>query len=77
MAWINTPLPPVTFPSSTSTPKQPVSTTTIKVDDDTNMDEGDAMASSPAQGGGPGGDGAEEQHVGSYDYDVAGEDEWN
>lgn len=75
MAWINTPLPPVTL-QTTSTPKQPVSATTIKVDDDTHMDEGDAMASSPAVGGGEV-VGGEEQHVGNYDYDVAGEDEWN
>ncbi|KAE8450530.1 hypothetical protein EG329_006261 [Mollisiaceae sp. DMI_Dod_QoI] len=64
MAWIQTPLPPVSL-----TPKPAVKT---KVEEDTNMDEGDAMASSPAQGGG---EPAEEQH--NYDYDVAGEDEWN
>ncbi|CZR62353.1 uncharacterized protein PAC_12250 [Phialocephala subalpina] len=82
MAWIQTPLPPVTLQTtSTPTPKQSISATTIKVDEDTNMDEGDAMASSPANGGGEGGvvAGGEEQHIGggNYDYDVAGEDEWN
>ncbi|KUJ10326.1 RNA-binding domain-containing protein [Mollisia scopiformis] len=66
MSWIQTPLPPVNL-----TPKP--SSTAIKVDDDTAMDEGDAMASSPVQAGG---EVVEEQHS-SYDYDVAGEDEWN
>lgn len=65
MSWIQTPLPPVNL--------APKPMSTIKIEEDTNMDEGDAMASSPTHGGG---EAVEEQHQ-NYDYDVAGEDEWN
>lgn len=63
MSWIQTPLPPVVSKSSH---------TTIKVDDDTAMDEGDAMAghSAPVEAD------VVDDHQ-NYDYDVAGEDEWN
>lgn len=67
MSWIQTPLPPVNL-----TPRP--SPHVIKVEDDTAMDEGDAMAthSTSAEGGE-----TVEEHLQNYDYDVAGEDEWN
>lgn len=66
MSWIQTPLPPVNL-----TPK-PLHTTT-KIEEDTTMDEGDAMANNPAAAER---EVVEEPHQ-NYDYDVAGEDEWN
>jgi RNA-binding protein 26 len=64
MAWIQTPLPPV--------PMQSKSETAIKNDDDTHMEEGNAMVatSSPAPQGG------EQDQQENLDYDVADDNDW-
>jgi RNA-binding protein 26 len=70
LAWIQTPLPPVTLPAKTNVVKNG--------DDDVQMDDGDAMAStsSPAPHNGGGGGGQQEQQE-NIDYDVADDDnEW-
>lgn len=68
LSWIQTPLAPVTLPAKTNVAKN--------LDDDVQMDDGDAMAtaSSPAPGGG--GDQQEPQE--NLDYDVAddNDNEW-
>ncbi|KAH7383662.1 hypothetical protein BKA64DRAFT_682858 [Cadophora sp. MPI-SDFR-AT-0126] len=66
LAWVKTPLPPVTIPAA-----KPVQ---FKNDEDTNMDEGDAMATgSPAQGAATAEGNHEQQE--NLDYDVA-DDDW-
>jgi len=66
LGWVKTPLLPVTTP--VSKPVQP------KMDEDMNMDEGDAMATgSPAQGAAAA-EGSHEQQE-NLDYDVA-DDDW-
>lgn len=67
LSWVKTPLPPVT---------QAAKPTIIKTEEDTNMDEGDAMAaSSPARGAGGHAEGGQEQQD-NLDYDVADENDW-
>jgi RNA-binding protein 26 len=67
LSWIQTPLPPVTLPAKTNAVKNG--------DDDTQMDDGDAMAStsSPAPHGGGGGQQEQQENI---DYDVADDNEW-
>lgn len=66
MAWIQTPLPPVTLPTKISAKVK---------DEDANMDEGDAMVTSSPQRAvvQTHERDAEQQHL---DYDVADEDDW-
>lgn len=69
LAWVKTPLPPV----NREAPKSFV----IKAEEDTHMEEGDAMsASSPA--GGLGRNNAEGGHdqQENLDYDVADDNDW-
>ncbi|CAL3965216.1 unnamed protein product [Diplocarpon coronariae] len=68
LAWIKTPLPPVVLPAAKSV--------MIKPEEDTHMDEGDAMAaSSPATGPAAHAEGSHvEQH--NLDYDVADDNDW-
>jgi hypothetical protein len=62
LSWIQTPLPPITLPAKTNVARNG--------DDDIQMDDGDAMAStsSPAHGGGGGGQQEQQENI---DYDVA------
>jgi len=66
MAWIQTPVAPVTLPAAK------VATAKNSTDEDTNMDEGDAMAASS-----PGHtiSGGQEQQE-NIDYDVADDNDW-
>lgn len=67
LTWVQTPLPPVTLPPTTNPSKNG--------DDDTQMEEGDAMStSSPAHGAG--GNHAKEEHQENIDYDIADENDW-
>jgi RNA-binding protein 26 len=68
LAWIQTPLPPVTLPAKTNVVKNS--------DDDVRMDDGDAMASTSSPAPHNGGGGQQEQQE-NIDYDVADDDnEW-
>jgi hypothetical protein len=66
MAWIQTPLPPVTLPAKTTAATQ------NGPSEDMHMEEGDAMAStnSPAQAGG------DHEPQENLDYDVADDNDW-
>jgi hypothetical protein len=67
LAWIQTPLPPVNLSLKSHVTRN-------GADEDTHMDEGDAIVtSSPAHGGG-GGSGHEPQE--NIDYDVADDNDW-
>jgi RNA-binding protein 26 len=69
--WIQTPLPPVT-------PITP--TAALSKGEDIamgmGMDEGDAMASGPVNGGVRSGQAQEQQDNANLDYDVADDNEW-
>ncbi|RDW92171.1 hypothetical protein BP5796_01565 [Coleophoma crateriformis] len=88
MTWVQTPLPPVSLNNTTSassTFSAPAGAKTQyptknDADADTAMDEGDAMASSPA-GNGPGNggsynSGAAAMKEENLDYDVADDNDW-
>lgn len=66
LAWIQTPLPPVTLPSKNKVERNG--------DDDVPMDDGDAMAStsSPAHAVGL----LKEEQTENIDYDVADDNDW-
>lgn len=67
LSWVKTPLPPVTPPT------KPIQFKTGN-EEDTNMDEGDAMATSSPAPGAMTADGGHEQQE-NLDYDVA-DDDW-
>jgi hypothetical protein len=66
LSWIQTPLPPVALPAKTNVGGSG--------DDDIQMDDGDAMAStnSPAHGAG----GGQQEQQENIDYDVADDNDW-
>lgn len=67
LSWIQTPLPPV---------KSVPSTKPVSNEEDTNMDEGDAMAlSNTAAGAAASAEGTSHEQQQNLDYDVA-DDDW-
>ncbi len=87
MAWVQTPLPPVSIPTAAK-PVTPAAGDDIRMEDGhenaatgNGEDDGDAMAqdvsSSQAGGVGNGQDAAHENQQQHLDYDVADDNEWS
>jgi RNA-binding protein 26 len=72
MAWISTPLPPIVRTTSTGPKTVPVG----NADDDSHMEEGDAMVTTSSPAPHVGGEHAGGDQQENLDYDVADDNDW-